>query len=446
MEAPICDFVKRYTGEGPLRLHMPGHKGVSYLGCEAWDLTEIDGADSLFEAQGIIHQSEENASRLFGCPTLYSTEGSSLCIRAMLYLCMLYARQQKKPPLIAAARNVHNSFIKAAAMLDFDIHWLYSNSASNYLSCIIDPIALDRWLAAADTKPVAVYLTSPDYLGNIQDIRQISQVCRRHRVLLLVDNAHGAYLRFLPCSLHPMDLGADLCCDSAHKTLPVLTGGAYLHISNEAPRIFFELAKQALAMFASTSPSYLILQSLDAVNRYLDCEYPKQLPVFLNSVAETKVRLMAQGYKFIGSEPLKYTIDCKKYGYTGEALAQRLQAENIFPEFSDTDHLVLMLTPEIGIQGLRRLETALMGIPPCSPLSDTSPVIMPAKYIMTPREAAFCACEIIPVSKSLGRVLASPCVNCPPAVPIVVCGEEISGAAVDCFTYYGIKTCCVTIP
>ena len=446
MDTPICDFVKKYAYADPLRLHMPGHKGVSYLGCETLDITEIAGADSLFEANSIIHQSEESASHLFGCPTFYSAEGSSLCIRAMLYMCVLYAQRQNKRPLIAAARNVHSTFIKAAAMLDFDIQWLYSDCESSYLSCIMDPLSLDDRLSSTNCKPVAVYLTSPDYLGNIQDIQQISQVCHKHGVLLLVDNAHGAYLRFLPCSAHPMDLGADLCCDSAHKTLPVLTGGAYLHISKEAPSFFSELAKQALSMFASTSPSYLILQSLDAVNRYLDCEYPEQLSAFLETLTQSKARLLTAGYHFIGNEPLKLTVDCKKYGYTGTDIDQLLQNENIFSEFSDRDFLVLMLTPEIGIHGLQRLEAALMQIPRRSPLQNTAPVHTPGITIMSPREAVFSPSETILVTESLGRVLASPSVGCPPAVPIVVCGEQISQGAIDCFSYYGIKTCCVTIP
>ena len=100
MNTPICDFVRRYASGGALRLHMPGHKGSALLGPEPYDLTEIDGADSLYEASGIIRESEENASSLFGCATLYSTEGSSLCIRAMLYLTVIYARQRGKPCLL----------------------------------------------------------------------------------------------------------------------------------------------------------------------------------------------------------------------------------------------------------------------------------------------------------------------------------------------------------
>ena len=98
---------------------MPGHNGVGEL--EQFDITEIDGADSLYEASGIIRESEENASLLFGCPTFYSTEGSSLAIRAMLYLAML-TKRGNEAPLILAGRNAHKVFVSAAALLDFFVY------------------------------------------------------------------------------------------------------------------------------------------------------------------------------------------------------------------------------------------------------------------------------------------------------------------------------------
>ena len=124
MNTPICDFVNQYKKSNPLRLHMPGHKGVKFTGTEDIDITEISGADSLYEASGIIKESEKNASRLFGCETLYSAEGSSLCIKAMLYLTVIFAKQNGKRPLIWAGRNVHKSFLHAAALLDFETEWL----------------------------------------------------------------------------------------------------------------------------------------------------------------------------------------------------------------------------------------------------------------------------------------------------------------------------------
>ena len=228
MNTPIFDFVKAYAASNAERLHMPGHKGVSMLGCESLDITETYGADSLYEADGIIKDSETNASLLFECDTFYSTEGSSQCIRAMLYLTALEAKKAGKKPRVLAARNAHKVFLSAAALLDLDVEWIHGGDT--FLSCNIS--AKDVEAAILKYAPTTLYLTSPDYLGNVLDIAEISTVCKKYGVLLLVDNAHGAYLKFLEKSHFPIDLGADICCSSAHKTLPVLTGGAYLHIAN----------------------------------------------------------------------------------------------------------------------------------------------------------------------------------------------------------------------
>ena len=442
MNTPICDFLREYARKNTLRLHMPGHKGVSLTGVEGADITEVLGADSLYEAEGIIAQSEENASMLFGCRTLYSTEGASQCIRGMLYLLALRAKQLGRKPLIAAGRNAHKTFLTAAALLDLEVQWLYPGEAGGYLSCDLTTAQLEAYLENAEEKPVAVYLTSPDYLGNTVDIEALAKVCHKHGALLAVDNAHGAYLRFLPQSRHPMDLGADLCCDSAHKTLPALTGAAYLHLSGEMDRILGSHAKNAMMVFGSTSPSYLILQSLDAVNLYLE-SYPKRLAAFSDRVGALKQRLSDHGYVLYGNEPLKVTVDAKAYGYTGHQLAEHIRRHNMEPEFADRDYLVLMLTPEISADALEQLASVLCRLPKKAPLSDTAPALSPGRQVMSIREAMLSDSEILPSQQCLGRVLAVPTVGCPPAVPILVCGEEITRHAIDCLGYYGITHCCV---
>ena len=430
MDTPICDFVRKYAESGTLRLHMPGHKGAGPLGFEHLDITEISGADSLYEAEGIISQSEANASSLFGCPTFYSTEGSSQCIRAMVYLAMLDAKAKGQKFRIAAARNAHKTFLSAAALTDADVVWLYPQAVESYLSCTVTPGDVE---ALKDV--TALYLTSPDYLGNMADIGAISEICRKKGILLLVDNAHGAYLRFLEPSLHPMDLGADLCCDSAHKTLPVLTGGAYLHIRDEA---LAKNAKDALALFGSTSPSYLILQSLDAANRYLHGGYGEALAEAAHATEGCKIRLNAHGYCFAGKEPMKLTIKAKTYGYTGTELAQLLREKGIECEFADPDFLVLM--PAVGTE-LAALENALCNIPQRPEVTELSPALCRPERILSIREAMFAPSEVIPVTESEGRILSAATVGCPPAVPIVVCGERIDKAAIEAFQYYGIETC-----
>ena len=432
MKIPICDYVNQYAASEPLRLHMPGHKGRGPLGVEELDITEVSGADSLYEADGIIRESEQNASALFGCPTFYSTEGSSQCIRAMVLLAMQWAQRQGRVPRIAAARNVHKAFLTAAAMLDTDVLWLYGAQQDGYLSCRLTAPALEE--AFKKDALTAVYITSPDYLGNVADVAALAAVCHAHNALLLVDNAHGAYLRFL--GQHPMELGADLCCDSAHKTLPVLTGGAYLHTS----AALAAGAKEAMALFGSTSPSYLILQSLDACNAYLE-NYGEKLCAFLPAVEELRQALTAHGYVLYGCEPLKLTLLAKAYGYTGTELAALLAEKGIVCEFADPDYLVLMLTCETGKDGVERLKNALLSIPAGPSVLSAPPRFHACTRVCSIRRAMLSAGRKVPVEEAAGCVLASPSVGCPPAVPIVVCGERIDEKAVEAFRYYGISHC-----
>ena len=145
MTTPIVNFIQTYKARRPLRLHMPGHKGVLLTGCEHDDITEVAGADSLYEADGIIRESERNASLLFGCPTYYSTEGSSQCIRAMLCLVMLHAKERGiDRPLILAGRNAHKTFLSAVGLLDLDVEWLYPENEAGYLACPVTPEGLTR--------------------------------------------------------------------------------------------------------------------------------------------------------------------------------------------------------------------------------------------------------------------------------------------------------------
>lgn len=420
---------------------MPGHKGNTFMGMEKYDVTEIRGADSLFEANGIIKESETNAGALFGARSFYSAEGSSLSIRAMLYLATLYAKSKGVKPLILAARNAHRAFVSAAALLDFDIEWLYPDKDASYLSCVPEPSSVDKRLCEMSEKPVALYLTSPDYLGNICDIAGLSAVCKNHGVLLLVDNAHGAYLKFLPKSYHPIDHGADACCDSAHKTLPALTGAAYLHISYTAPAIFSEFAKTAMASFASTSPSYLILSSLDALNAYLADGYEKKLASFVERLDLMKSRLRLSGYETVGDEPMKLTLRAKSYGYYGYELDSLLSEKKIICEFSDPDFVVMMFTPEISFESLDFIEKTLLSIPKRKTVEAEPPALRAPKRILSPREAMLSPSEAVPSDKCVGKILAETGVSCPPAVPIGVSGELIDERMIKCFEYYGIKEC-----
>ena len=441
MDTPICDFVRAYRHSGTLRLHMPGHKGVPLLGCEPLDITEIEGADDLYHPEGIIARSEANAAALFGAGrTLYSTEGSSQCIRAMLRLALLGYGPREGRARLLAARNVHRAFVSACALLDLDVAWLMPEGDRRSLcSCPVSPEQVDG--AIRHERPFAVYLTAPDYLGGSPDLAAIAAVCRAHGVPLLVDNAHGAYLKFLSPSRHPMDLGAAMCCDSAHKTLPVLTGGAYLHLSREAEAQVGRWAKSAMALFGSSSPSYLILQSLDLCNRYLSEDYPGRLAAFLPQVEQLREQLSRAGWQVLPSDPLKIVLSGCRRGYTGTELAALLRQADIECEFADLDAVVLMVTPE-NLPEVRKLAWwADLDLPPRAPLPELSLPRLPApRRRMTIRQGAFARSERVPAAQALGRVCADLTVSCPPAVPIAVSGEEITPEVLRLFAAYDLDT------
>ena len=436
MKTPIVNFLKSYQEKSPVRMHMPGHKGAGILGFEGMDLTEIYGADELFAAEGIIKESEQNASNLFGCPTYYSTQGSTLCIQTMCTILCQDAKSKGKKPKILAGRNAHRSFIHAAALLDFEIEWLYGNS--DYLSCKIHAEDLEK--AIIESLPTAVYLTNPDYLGNLLDIQSLASVCKKHNVLLAIDNAHGAYLRFLEPSLHPIDLGADLCCDSAHKTLPVLTGGAYLHLSDSLNQVWKNDVKHFMEYFSSTSPSYLIMASLDAANEVLDTTFRNSLSECIQRVDVLKNALIQHGYTILSGEPMKITISTKEFGYTGNEIANLLMECDIYPEFYDSDYIVLMPSPYNTKDDFERLQKCLCGIERKFILVNKPPKLEQSKKVMNVRQALFSSSITLDVSKSLGQVCSSVTVSCPPAILPVIPGEVISESSIEVMKYYGIET------
>ena len=462
MTTPIVDFVRRYAQSGTSRLHMPGHKGQSLLGFEPWDITEIKGADELYGADGIIAQSEANATRLFGTVhTYYSTEGSSQCIRAMLCLALQAAPATGQRPVLLAARNAHKALLYAAALLDFDIQWLWPapQDAGALCSCPVSAAKLTgalQGLAQQGKRPFGVYITSPDYLGGVQDIAALAEVCKDFGVPLLVDNAHGAYLRFLPQGgQHPIALSAAMCCDSGHKTLPVVTGGAYLHLGKNAPVRDEAAVRNALALFGSTSPSYLILQSLDKCNQILSEGYPLRLLQCCGHLTRLRRELNeaaaakhCPGPLALESEPLKVTLDAAVLGLSGTELAEKLRAAKIECEYADPRYLVLMFTPDNPPQDFERLSAAVLRI--AEELA--GPVTLPEETAgefaalerglhrrCTIRQAVFAPQEQLPAEQAVGRICAMPTVSCPPAIPIVVSGEQITPAAAAWMKRYHVE-------
>lgn len=440
-KTPINDYIEEYLSAGFSRFHMPGHKGKALHGLEAKDITEIKGADYLFEAEGIIAQSEVLTSEIFGtAATLYSTEGSSLSIKAMLGIIAQYRKTKSEKPLIIAPRNVHKAFINGCCLLDIEVKWVYPSSDSAEL-CSSSVTADDIKDALNDCvrKPDAVYITSPDYLGNIADIGAISAVCRAHGIPLAVDNAHGAYLKFLRSSLHPIDLGADICCDSAHKTLPVYTGGSYLHISKGAPEGYADCAKSIMALFASTSPSYLIMGSLDKCCGELQGNLPVKIRECAKKVTQARDKIRAFGWDARQSEPLKLTIFSDSCGYSGDELAELLRGYKIECEYADLRCVVLMCSPYNSEEDYARLETAFSEIPRGNRVEDSTPDFIPRAIVKMPiREAYFSPCRRISVDEAEGRICARTALSCQPSIPVVVSGELVTHEVIKILKRYSI--------
>lgn len=427
MNTPIHDFLNQYEKSNTIRLHMPGHKGKYH----SHDITEISGADSLFEASGIIAESEKNTSKLYGTKaTFFSTAGSTLSIQSMLFI------MKKENRKIYAIRNVHRSFLNACILLDLSVNWIYPTYDNTIISGEVSIKSIEEKLSK-DSSKKALYITSPDYYGMVADIKSISEVCKKYDTTLLVDNAHGTLLNFTEENLHPIHCGADLCSDSPHKMLPVLTGGGYLHIGN--PK-YVDMGKFAMSFFGSTSPSYLIMESLDLCNEYISTNLKSDLYRVIHNIESLKSKFR---YKFTfanSQEKLHLTFLTWKDGFYGTQLAEKLREFNIECEYADYQSLVLLFSPIDTQEIFDKLSYALEKIQ-LDKVNFNNKILHlnELQSAMSMKDAVFSNTEIIQVDKSIGRVCAEVKVPCPPAIPIVVSGEIISKNSVDVLKNYGIN-------
>lgn len=430
MKTPVVDFVSQYAARKGSRLHMPGHKGTGPLGCEALDITEVAGADDLSCPEGILLESEENATALFGTRhTFYLAGGSSQGIKAMLHL----AHGAHPAGKILAGRNAHKAFVHGCGLLGLEPVWLQPEGSS-LCACPITAEYLEDVLRREGETFCGIYITAPDYLGSLPDIAALAAAAHAHGLPLLVDNAHGAYLKF--CGKHPMDLGADLCCDSAHKTLPVLTGGAYLHVSPTAEAPYERFARAAAAIYGSSSPSYLILQSLDLCNRYL-----AEALVPLGQETARQVNRLSEALPFpdLSQEPWKLTLHCAAIGADGEAVGEALRRQNIEPEFVDPDFVVMMFSPGNTSSDYEAVERTLSRWPVSMP-RPMAALPQPGGKVLTIRQALFSPQEQLPVGEASGRICGAAAISCPPAIPVVLPGERITEETAAHLTRLGIET------
>ena len=327
----LSDIIGEYAKKNPVRFHMPGHKGRG----AALDVTELFFTDNLYSPSretNLIYTLEERLSKCFftkaGIYSLISCSGATLCVQASV----LALKRAKKNLHIICDRASHVSFVNAITLLGLAPLWIYPGEDF--------PQAIGRHAKEHDPEHIAgVYVTSPDYYGAMKDIGKISKECKKHSLGLVVDNSHGSHLAFHESgALHPINLGADISIDSIHKTLPALTGAALLHGSGRFDKE--KSLRPAMKMFASTSPSYLILQSIEQMADLLEQSGAKEHERLLFEIESFRQRAKALGFVFENegvSDPYRIVLECAELG---EKLYYFLAQKNIFCEFFDLDRVV----------------------------------------------------------------------------------------------------------
>ena len=413
MNTPVYSQLLRHKQLDFSPFHTPGHKNNFFTeNLFELDFTELPGTDALYEADGIILQTEKNLAKLFSAKrSLISSGGCTLAIQTMLKL----ACQRGKKILFA--RNIHRSAVNACALLGITPKWILPKSENPLFTGVISPEDVEREFMK-DSGISALYVTSPNYYGEITDIKSLSEICRKYNKLLLVDNAHGSHLAFLKENQHPIHLGADMSACSLHKTLPVLTGGAVLNIANPD---FIEHAKNAMSLFGSTSPSYPIMASIDLCCKYMSEKGTDEYKLLEQRVLQIKA--LAKNYGI--AQPLSLCDNTRLCISTPNIQNQMefFHSHKIEPEFCDGKNAVFICTPFNSERDFQRLEKALSeihGQPEHTAFTFTLP-----ETAFTPREAILAPSEIIPVEKSLNRISADSACPCPPGVPVVMPGEII---------------------
>lgn len=348
----LIGFIKSYSERDFLRLHVPGHQGrCTFLNNQLaarFDITEVAGADWLFDSCGILQELEEELSLLFGQSAAISTCGSTLCVQTMVALC-------KNRVFIAHRNSAHVSFFNACALLGVRVQWFGCDENFGLNSFNLNEI---RALLSMHKKGTcAIYLTSPDYFGLFAPVEQIAKVCKEFEALLLVDCAHGAHLNFIATSTHPAKMGADLSCSSLHKTLPTLTGAAVLNFNE---KLFSKAkVKETMATFSTTSPSYLIMSSISFCVSWLQKHGEQEF----DKLAKRKQRFVENlQLPVLQTDVAKLVIDCRAINLTGLQLAEILRSNRIEPEFANVNFLVMVLSPFLNDADWKRLKACLSEI------------------------------------------------------------------------------------
>ena len=437
---PLRNRIEKILKEDKTRMYMPGHKGrmaEPFTTIAPYDITEIEGADSLYDCDDVLLELEERISGAYGTgASIISAGGSTLGIQTMLYL----SRQRGRK--IIVARNIHRIAIGMMGILGIDSVWIPCSNCENddySISGIAkQPTPKDiEGLLKINPDAASVYITSPDYFGQMADIPAISDICKKYKAWLIVDNAHGAHLNRFRAALHPILQGADMCCDSFHKNLPVLTGGAVLHLADGELR---QEAKYAMSIFGSSSPSYLIMLSIDMALPFMESSDDDLLRLG-SYISGMKERLYNRGYETVRrfvSDPLRLAVGYHSIGYTKKEMKDYLHTHGIEPEYLTEGVLVFMPSSATTEKELEELEMVLTQLPKRPSIAGVNIGLNIPKQPLSISEAMNRPKMLISTDDALGKISARLVSKCPPGVPIVVPGEEISKQSIYALKSSGI--------
>ena len=430
MSSPIYDSIVKYQNKNMKKFHMPGHKGAREAlqpleNILKYDVTEIPDTGSLFDNIGSTKEAQEMATRLFKTKgTFMSAGGCTLCIQTMLRLVCPNGGK------VLMSRVIHRSAINAMSLLNITPVWIYpDNSAGKYFS---GRITADSVKKAIDENPDinAVYITSPDYFGVISDIKAISQAAGD--IPVIVDAAHGAHLGFIDGFLSPVQSGAAISAESAHKTLPVLTGGAWLNTGDER---YVGNVSEAMALFGSTSPSYPIMLSLDLCRDWLENNGKELLNKTVERVKKVKDLIVSLGFKIPEGicDPMRIAFVVEDCDNTGDQLRENM----IEPEYAEGSTVIIIPTPFNSEEDFETLENALKNIKPNGRTKSASTEIFTGEQVLTPAQALLAESELVNTENSKRKVAAETLCPCPPAIPLVMVGERVDEDTVKRLTENG---------
>ncbi len=444
-DMPIFDRLKRHATNKAISFHMPGHKYGNIIPSEfindliRLDITEIPGFDNLHSPEGIILDAQNLAAKAFNADkTFFLVNGSTCGIHAMIYT--VCNRGDK----LIVGRDCHKSVISGMSLAGVDP--IFVNPEYNELfgiSTDILPSKIEEVLIREhDVK--GVFITCPSYYGICSDIKSIAQIAHRYNKVLLVDEAHGAHLKFskrLPkCAL---DSGADLCVQSAHKTLPAFTQTSYLHIKSR--HIDEEKLKYFLSVLQSSSPSYILMASLDIARHIMQSRGQKLLNALIDNVNMFKTSL-SKSYKIFDSSYLKsgdfdatrLTINSKDIGISGYDLENLLRLKyNIQTEMADFNNIVCLTSVANSANDFNLLLNSLNSIAD----QRKRQMIIPRRYdkinillnCMKTPESVYKMSDamnkrniFIRIDQAHGRVSKGLLVPYPPGIPLVCPGELLS--------------------